>query len=124
MREVIRCPHCRLNQFTTVSGDCRRCKQALVIVPETVAIPVAPEPFETYYMKSAIGSTLKVLRLAFGYSQSDLGRLLSVPRTYISKLEISTTIPNLPNLVKFAAVFDISLSNFFQIVETIAHGEV
>lgn len=95
-----------------------------MIVPEPVAITVAPEPFETYYMKSAIGSTLKMLRLAYDYSQRDLGRLLAVPRTYISKLENSTTIPNLPNLVKFAAVFEISLSNFFQIVETIAHGEV
>lgn len=42
MREVIKCPHehCRLNQFVTSDGNCRRCRKALVLMPEPVrALP-------------------------------------------------------------------------------------
>lgn len=71
---------------------------------------------------SAVGSTLKLLRLAHGYSQKDLGRLLLVPRTFVSRLEIKAIAPTYKTLAKYADVFQISLSNLFQIAEAIAHG--
>ncbi len=47
-REVIRCPHCRLNQFMTVNLLCRRCKYPLTVFavqpPEKPPEP-EPEPF-------------------------------------------------------------------------------
>ncbi|MFL6314779.1 MAG: hypothetical protein ACJ71W_21960 [Terriglobales bacterium] len=35
-REVVRCdnPRCRLNQFRTVSGNCRKCREPLPVVVE------------------------------------------------------------------------------------------
>lgn len=36
-REAVRCPSCRLNQFMTLSGDCRRCHKSFIALSDPSA---------------------------------------------------------------------------------------
>ena len=100
MRDVIRCPnpHCRLNQFRTVSGDCRRChKPYAVPAPPVVLVPFVPTLKPEHY---DVGVALRVLRHWRNLSQRELGELMGTKRSYISKVEHHEIEPTIATLVR------------------------
>jgi hypothetical protein len=129
-RETVKCPHCRLNQFKTVSGDCRRCHKALVIVE--AAVPVKPAviidsnfmlPPIGRKMDEAIALTSKTLRQAFNFSQKDAAARYGCPRSYFTKIENGTQSMTVPSIARLASTYDLSLGSFMQIIETVANGQ-
>jgi DNA-binding XRE family transcriptional regulator len=88
--DTIRCPHCDLNQFETKDGKCRRCRRFFV-EPVPLPVPLLPDPSHKRQHGTAITWQLpiafRIVRGASGLSQSDLGKVATVTRQYISKIE-------------------------------------
>lgn len=101
-RDVLRCQHCRLRQFRTVSGNCRKCRQPYVSAPapELADKPVGSIPARNDRLD--IGSAVRVLRLARNISQQDLASRMGCPRTYLSKVERGAS----PTIKSFLAIAD------------------
>ena len=68
-REVIRCPHCKLNQFMTVKGNCRRCykrlKAQVVVAPEPITLLTYGERLR--YTRKALGLPRRIPTLSNGF---------------------------------------------------------
>ena len=105
-REVVRCDDCLLVQFRTMNNICRRCKIPLDEVPEPVVLcpPMAmPRPLETMPSnRLPVASAIRSLRLRAGLSQRQLAQRMSVPRTYVSKIENEKACPTLSSLERLA----------------------
>jgi hypothetical protein len=131
MRETLRCPHCSLNQFKTVSGDCRRCRKALVIVEAAQPVKLAVIIDNSNFMLPPIGSkmdeaialTSKTLRQAFNFSQKDAAERYGCAHSYFTKIENATMSMTVPSVARLASTYDLSLGCFMQIVETVAHAQ-
>jgi transcriptional regulator with XRE-family HTH domain len=116
-RDVLACRHCRLVQFRTRTSLCRRCQKPLVgevrndpKLDEVVARskPVANE--ESDAVKN-LGVRIREIRKGRGMTQRVLACRMNVPRTYISKVEMSRVVPALPTLERIAAGLDVSLTD-------------
>jgi transcriptional regulator with XRE-family HTH domain len=55
------------------------------------------------------GTMLSQVRKSKGLSQSQLARKIGVPRTYISKIEISSAVPTVRSLLRFAAALKVQV---------------
>ena len=117
VRETLHCPHCGLNQFVRSDRRCRRpgCHKPLDqpvdtaanSVPEPPPIPISivppASPHRLFHdAKRTLPFVLLWFRLRAGLSQPQLGRLLGVPRTYVSKLENGKATPTVASLIKVA----------------------
>ncbi|MFZ0949391.1 MAG: helix-turn-helix transcriptional regulator, partial [Candidatus Sulfotelmatobacter sp.] len=98
-REVVRCDHCLLVQFRTVNNNCRRCHSSLDEEPEPEPVVMAPP---VMMPMPGIGrghlnlaTSIRSLRLRSGLSQRQLAGRMSVPRTYVSKIENEKATPTL-----------------------------
>jgi transcriptional regulator with XRE-family HTH domain len=105
-REVVRCDDCHLVQFRTSNNLCRRCKTPLDEIPEVVAMhaPV-PMPLAVATMPSQqlpVAAAIRALRTRAGLSQRQLAQRMSVPRTYVSKIENEKACPTLSSLERLA----------------------
>jgi transcriptional regulator with XRE-family HTH domain len=105
-REVVRCDDCHLVQFRTSNNLCRRCKTPLDEIPEVVAMhtPV-PMPHAVATMPSQqlpVAAAIRALRTRAGLSQRQLAQRMSVPRTYVSKIENEKACPTLSSLERLA----------------------
>jgi transcriptional regulator with XRE-family HTH domain len=105
-REVVRCDDCHLVQFRTSNNICRRCKTSLDEVPEP-AVFCAPMPLmrPVEAMPSnrlPVASAIRSLRQRSGLSQRQLALRMSVPRTYVSKIENEKACPTLSSLERLA----------------------
>ena len=128
MREVVRCIHCKLNQFVTVSGLCRKCHKVPVFVPEPVAVegmdPVmVEEPKYTAALTPitrAFPVVIRACRAGREYSQRDLAKEMAVPRTYISKIEIGRCTPTLASFLNFARGLNLSPRFILEMAEAMA----
>lgn len=109
-REVVRCDLCLLIQFRNQGNTCRRCKVSLdsAPAPEPCA---TPEPAHHHHMRPSaqLAATAKRLRLDRGLSQRDLGSMMRVPRTYISKIENGKAMPTLSSLARLAAALEVDV---------------
>jgi DNA-binding XRE family transcriptional regulator len=109
-KEVIRCKNCRLNQYMTRQGNCRRCHQPLVCpepvaaVSPTIAAPSTGPARPRVDMATAIW----MLRSARGLSQRDMARKMGIARTYISKLESNRCMPSAAQISRIAGTLEIS----------------
>ena len=56
-----------------------------------------------------IGSKLKELRVAHGYTQEELSTILNVSRSTISSWEINRTYPDISILVSLSELYDITI---------------
>lgn len=104
-REVIRCPSCRLNQFMTHSGLCRRCQVPFAESPEILAVPIPPRCHIDLY-----GVFIKNLRAELdlrGWSHRILAVKAETSRTWISKLENRHASPTLDSIQRLADAFGI-----------------
>jgi|SRR2546422_5136630 transcriptional regulator with XRE-family HTH domain len=112
-REVVRCDHCLLVQFRTTNSLCRRCH--LSLDEEEVAL-VAPDPIPQIMPINGNGrghlnlaNSIRSLRLRSGLSQRQLAGRMSVPRTYVSKIENEKATPTLSSLERLARALEVTV---------------
>jgi transcriptional regulator with XRE-family HTH domain len=112
-REVVRCDRCLLVQFRTTNNSCRRCHTSLdEDEPEIVAS--IPEPQVMPMTGGSRGhlnlaASIRALRLRSGLSQRQLAGRMSVPRTYVSKIENEKATPTLSSLERLARALEVSV---------------
>lgn len=111
-REVVRCDHCLLVQFRTSNNLCRRCHLSLDEEPELAA----PEPMPQVLPMPGHGhghlnlaTSIRSLRLRNGLSQRQLAGRMSVPRTYVSKIENEKATPTLSSLERLAKALEVTV---------------
>ncbi|MGA9355946.1 MAG: helix-turn-helix transcriptional regulator [Terriglobales bacterium] len=116
-REVVRCDHCLLVQFRTTNSLCRRCHLSLdedeaelaALSPEPQAVPVSINSNGRGHLHLA--QSIRALRLRNGMSQRQLALRMSVPRTYVSKIENEKATPTLSSLERLARALEVSVPN-------------
>jgi transcriptional regulator with XRE-family HTH domain len=112
-REVVRCDRCLLVQFRTINNLCRRCHLSLDEEEPEVTAPVA-EVLPINGNGSAPGHlnlaySIRSLRLRSGLSQRQLALRMSVPRTYVSKIENEKATPTLSSLERLARALEVNV---------------
>jgi transcriptional regulator with XRE-family HTH domain len=109
-REVVRCDHCFLVQFRTSNNLCRRCHVSLdEEEPEILQAPapqLVPMPHRGHLNLAA---SIRAMRLRNGLSQRQLAGRMSVPRTYVSKIENEKATPTLSSLARLARALEVSV---------------
>ncbi len=112
-REVVRCDHCLLVQFRTVNNNCRRCHSSLDEEPEPEPVMVAPPVMMpmpgTGRGHLNLATSIRSLRLRSGLSQRQLAGRMSVPRTYVSKIENEKATPTLFSLERLARALEVTV---------------
>ncbi len=111
-REVVRCDRCQLVQFRSHSNLCRRCKLSLDDEPEPEVVQQAPavEPVMMHRQGLQVASAIRNLRLRSGLSQRQLAMRMSVPRTYVSKIENEKATPTLSSLERLAKALEVDVT--------------
>src|SRR5712691_4707486 len=127
-REVVRCDHCLLVQFRTTNSLCRRCH--LSLDEEEVAL-VAPDPIPQIMPINGNGrghlnlaNSIRSLRLRSGLSQRQLAGRMSVPRTYVSKIENEKATPTLSSLERLARALEVTVPELLSGVEKNRQDEI
>jgi transcriptional regulator with XRE-family HTH domain len=112
-REVVRCDRCHLVQFRTNNNLCRRCHVCLdeeepeiAVVAQPMMAPV-PNPRLPGHLQLA--ASIRALRLRNGLSQRQLALRMSVPRTYVSKIENEKATPTLSSLERLARALEVTV---------------
>src|SRR6202790_5183409 len=127
-REVVRCDHCLLVQFRTANNNCRRCHASLDEEPEPEPIMVAPPMMMPVASHGPghlnLATAIHSLRLRNGLSQRQLAGRMSVPRTYISKIENEKATPTLASLERLARALDVSVLDLLAPGERIRRQEI
>src|SRR5689334_6845999 len=112
-REVVRCDRCLLVQFRTTNNLCRRCHTSLDDEePEIVATPPLPQmlPMPGHgHGHLNLATSIRSLRLRNGLSQRQLAGRMSVPRTYVSKIENEKATPTLSSLERLARALEVTV---------------
>src|SRR6202046_568301 len=114
-REVVRCDHCLLVQFRTTNSLCRRCHLSLdedeaeiaALSPEPQTLPVNINSHGRGHLHLA--QSIRNLRLRGGMSQRQLALRMSVPRTYVSKIENEKATPTLSSLERLARALEVTV---------------
>lgn len=112
-REVVRCDHCLLVQFRTTNDLCRRCHASLD-EDEPEIVMAMPEPQMMPMNGNGRGhlnlaASIRALRLRGGLSQRQLAGRMSVPRTYVSKIENEKATPTLSSLERLARALEVTV---------------
>ena len=118
VRAVLPCPRCGLVQFRTRNSMCRRCHRPLETA-ERSSTPEdsgpAPSANPTDLNESSLvknlGARLREVRRMYGLTQNALACRMNVPRTYISKVEMSRTVPTIATLYRFAGTLGIEVQH-------------
>ena len=111
-REVVRCDQCLLVQFRTSNNLCRRCHLSL---DEEEPEVIAPEPVPAMLPMHGgpghlnLANSIRSLRLRSGLSQRQLAGRMSVPRTYVSKIENEKATPTLSSLERLAKALEVTV---------------
>jgi len=112
-REVVRCDHCLLVQFRTTNDLCRRCHATLdEDEPEVVIAEPLPQIVPSHGNGRGhlnLASSIRSLRLRNGLSQRQLATRMSVPRTYVSKIENEKATPTLSSLERLARALEVTV---------------
>jgi transcriptional regulator with XRE-family HTH domain len=112
-REVVRCDRCLLVQFRTSNDLCRRCHASLdEDEPEIVSAPPPPQLMPTNGHGRGhlnLAASIRSLRLRNGLSQRQLAGRMSVPRTYVSKIENEKATPTLSSLERLARALEVTV---------------
>src|SRR2546426_2386727 len=112
-REVVRCDRCLLVQFQTSNHLCRRCRASLdEDEPEVAVAPPPPAMMPTNGNGRGhlnLAASIRSLRLRGGLSQRQLAGRMSVPRTYVSKIENEKATPTLSSLERLARALEVTV---------------
>ena len=121
-REVVRCQGCSLVQFRTMSDLCRRCHQPLSpkleldlgnLSAEDTAENARKSWPEAHSEEPQIGSAIKRLRRMQGVSQGELGRMVGLRRTYLSRVENDHVMPGPRIVSEIARVLGVGIGELF-----------
>src|ERR1700733_2058774 len=129
-REVVRCDRCSLVQFRTSNSLCRRCRLSLdedesqiaAMTPVPEMMPVNCNSSGRGHLKLA--HSIRSLRLRGGPSQRQLALRMSVPRTYVSKIENEKATPTLSSLERLARALEVSVPDLLSGGERTRQEEV
>jgi transcriptional regulator with XRE-family HTH domain len=108
----VRCDRCQLVQFRTNNNNCRRCKTSLdQEEPEPILVLSEPQPQPPAMHRRGIQVALAIrtLRQRSGLSQRQLALRMSVPRTYVSKIENEKATPTLSSLERLARALEVTV---------------
>jgi transcriptional regulator with XRE-family HTH domain len=102
-------------QFRTSNSLCRRCHLSLdedeaeiaAMSPAPEALPINIHTSGRGHLKLAF--SIRSLRLRSGLSQRQLALRMSVPRTYVSKIENEKATPTLSSLERLARALEVSV---------------
>jgi transcriptional regulator with XRE-family HTH domain len=110
-REVVRCDRCLLVQFRTVNNNCRRCHSSLDEEPEPEPVALTPPVMMPMPGRGHLNlaTSIRALRLRNGLSQRQLAGRMSVPRTYVSKIENEKATPTLSSLERLARALEVTV---------------
>jgi transcriptional regulator with XRE-family HTH domain len=112
-REVVRCDRCLLVQFRTTNNLCRRCHGSLdEDEPEIVSAPPPPQVIPSNGHSHGhlhLATAIRSIRLGSGLSQRQLAARMSVPRTYVSKIENEKATPTLSSLERLAKALEVTV---------------
>jgi len=112
-REVLRCDHCGLVQFRGGSNCCRRCRTSLDEEIVAAPAPSLPVSLHLHEVPSAphlqLAAQIRRLRVRSGLSQRQLATRMSVPRTYVSKIENEKATPTLASLERLAKALEVTM---------------
>lgn len=111
-REVVRCDRCQLVQFKASNNICRRCKLSLDDEPEPEVVQPVPAvvPVMMHRQGVQVAMAIRSLRLRAGLSQRQLALRMSVPRTYVSKIENEKATPTLSSLERLAKALEVPIT--------------
>jgi transcriptional regulator with XRE-family HTH domain len=124
-REVVRCDRCLLVQFRTANNICRRCQASLDEEPESaVAAPPATMTGPGGRGHLNLATTIRSLRLRSGMSQRQLAGRMSVPRTYVQKIENEKAAPTLSSLQRLAGALEVTVPELLSGGERSRHEEI
>src|SRR5216683_6557614 len=129
-REVVRCDRCLLVQFRTSNSLCRRCHLSLdedeaeiaAMTPAPEVLPVNVHSNGRGHLKLAY--SIRSLRLRSGLSQRQLALRMSVPRTYVSKIENEKATPTLSSLERLARALEVTVPDLLSGGERTRQEEV
>jgi transcriptional regulator with XRE-family HTH domain len=115
-REVVRCDHCHLVQFRTNNHLCRKCRASLDEDEPPPILAVTPEvaPAEGKQSHLQVAAAIRRLRQKSGLSQRLLALRMSVPRTYVSKIENEKAVPTLSSLYRLATALEVSVADLLK----------
>jgi transcriptional regulator with XRE-family HTH domain len=116
-REVVRCDHCHLVQFRTTNNLCRKCRTSLdEDEPEPILVEQTPVVAATNGTRShlQIAAAIRMLRQKSGLSQRQLALRMSVPRTYVSKIENEKAVPTLSSLERLATALEVGVADLLK----------
>lgn len=116
-REVVRCDHCHLVQFRTNNNLCRKCRTSLdEDEPEPILVEPTPAvaPPSGNHSHLQIASAIRMLRQKSGLSQRQLALRMSVPRTYVSKIENEKAVPTLSSLQRLATALEVGVADLLK----------
>jgi transcriptional regulator with XRE-family HTH domain len=115
-REVLRCDHCSLVQFSPTSGLCRRCRKSVQVeLPEPEPAPLAIVPSHSEQQDGLqVATAVRDLRHVRNLSQRQLAARMGVPRTYISKIENGKAMPTLGSLDRLARALKVDIASLLR----------
>ena len=114
-REVLRCDHCSLVQFSPTSGLCRRCHKSVEVdLPELEPAPLALVPQSEAKSGLQVATAVRDLRHVRNLSQRQLAARMGVPRTYISKIENGKAMPTLSSLDRLARALKVDIASLLR----------
>lgn len=116
-REVVRCDHCHLVQFRTTNNLCRKCRTSLdEDEPEPILVEPTPvaAPASGNHSHLQIAAAIRMLRQKSGLSQRQLALRMSVPRTYVSKIENEKAVPTLSSLQRLATALEVGVADLLK----------
>jgi ribosome-binding protein aMBF1 (putative translation factor) len=116
-REVLRCPHCRLVQFRSTTGLCRRCHQPLETLH--VSLPAGSSPSHGYELSTEplakrIGAAVRNLRKERELSQRQLATAMGTVRSHISKIERGLLVPSFQTLDRATSALGIDIADLLR----------
>jgi DNA-binding XRE family transcriptional regulator len=119
-RVVIRCKGCRLNQFLTRNGLCRKCRHELIEKPKEEIKPVIVEVWRPVSLAAQIPLAVRLLRFAMEFKQKDLALRMGCPRTFITKIESGKKSSTLKTVRSLARAFGMDTCGLIAIAERLA----
>ncbi len=122
----MRCTHCSLVQFRTMTTLCRRCRKSLEMEEPEPVVPVAtsrtPEP-EAEEGGLQVARAVRDARRGRNLSQRQLAGRMQVPRTYISKIENGKAMPTLSSLERLATALEVDMCNLLHDARNRQHDD-
>lgn len=111
IKESVTCPYCKLTQYLTVTGQCRRCARYLRVSCIEISIPPRDILFgssDGQRLREYLGTVLLKLRRLSGYSQARFASAVAAGhRTHISRIERGHVLPSLTVMLRAVALLNI-----------------